>query len=197
MLLKQKADKIVDILTTLPQVKGCSIYGSVVNGTSDELSDIDVEIDVSGIDNGKFMLDLINLLKDKIDIIYSDYAPSLIPEYYIVSAAIDRDNPFLIVDFRCCGQPHFSTVTKEQVKLLNCKYSHILKLWTANLKHYARKRDCYDDIISMANKLGIYTSGKSEKDLLKETLLWLEDNAKDNFVEFIATCKTYFERLTR
>ena len=96
-MLKQKAEQIIKILNSLPQVKGCKIYGSLINGNYDELSDIDIEVDVSGIDNGKFMLNIVDLLKDKVDIVYSDYAPSLIPEYYIVSVAIDRQNPFLIV----------------------------------------------------------------------------------------------------
>lgn len=195
MKLQEKAEEIVGILKGLPQVKKCKIYGSLTNETYDELSDIDIEIDVSGEDNGKFMLRLVDLLKEKLDIIYSDYAPSLIPQYYIVSVAIDKTNPFLIVDFRCSANPHCITVTKKLVKSLNDNYSHILKLWTANLKHFARKKDCYSDIVNMANKLDIDVVEKTEKELLYQTLLWLENNAKDKFKDFVETCKRYFYQL--
>ena len=195
MDLKGKAEEIMGILNNLPQVKSCKIYGSISNGSTDELSDIDIEVDVSGTDNGQFMLELIDKIKDKIEIVYSDFAPSLIPRYYVVSAVIDKTNPFSIVDFRCVANPHFSTVTNKQAKNLNNVFSHILKLWTINLKHYVRGKDCYDDIVYMANKLDIDTCNKTGQEILKSTLLWLEENADDKFIDFIETCKIYYEKL--
>lgn len=101
------------------------------------------------------MLELPKLLKDKINVFYYDYAPSLIPDRYIVSAAIDEYNPFLIVDFCCAASPHCSTVTRQQAKERNDTAIHLLKLWTANLKHYVRGSNCHDDIVHMGQKLGI------------------------------------------
>lgn len=197
MDLKQRAEKIINILKTLPSVKNCDIYGSIVNGTYDELSDIDIEIDVSGIDNGQFMLKLINLLKDKINIVYSDYAPSLIPNSYIVSIAIDKTNPFLIVDLKCVATPNCTTVTKELVRNLNNKYTHILKLWTANLKHYARKKDCFKDILNMAKKINLDVNNKNEKEILYQTLIWLKVNASEQFKDFINNCSVCFNNLVK
>ena len=193
----QKAEQIIKIVNSLPNVKGCTVYGSITNGTYDELSDIDLQVDVSGVDNGQFMLNLVDMLQGKIDIVYSDYAPSLIPDYYIVSVAIDKNNPFLIVDFRCVATPHKTTVQKEFVKKLNDKYSHILKLWTANLKHFARKKDCRDDIVAMAQKIDINVQKQSEKELLYLTLTWLKDNVSDKFAEIIKSCEMYFDKLTQ
>lgn len=195
-MLKNKANEIIAILNEIPFVKKCTIYGSLANNTHDELSDIDIEVDVSGYDNGQFMLELVDLLKDKISIYYSDYAPSLIPDKYIVSFAIDKDNPFLIIDLCCIAEPHCTTVTKQQAISKNEKYSHILKLWTANLKHYVRGVECYDNIARMAKKLSIEeTDTKDEVTILDEVLCWLENNVEDGLGEFVDSCRRMFEEL--
>ena len=64
-MLRSKADEIITILNGIPTVIGCNLYGSLSTNTHDELSDIDIEIDVSGYDNGQFMLELTEMLKDK------------------------------------------------------------------------------------------------------------------------------------
>lgn len=195
-LLRNKAEEIISILNEIPVVKKCTIYGSLATNSHDELSDIDIEIDVSGYDNGKFMMEVVDKIKDRIDIFYSDYAPSLIPNQYIVSIAIDKDNPFLIVDLCCCAEPHCTTVTKQQAIARNDEYAHILKLWTANLKHYVRDNECYDDIARMAKKIDIENiDSKEEVELLDETLCWLEENVESNLFEYIESCRSKFEEL--
>ena len=194
--LKSKAEQIIAILNDLPEVKHCTVYGSLSVNTYDELSDIDINIDVSGNDNGQFMLNLVERLRDKIKIYYYDYAPSLIPDSYIVSIAIDENNPFLIADLQCSANPHCVTVTKKQVKELNNKFAHILKLWTANLKHYSRGADCYNDIVRMANKLQISDIDiKDGATLLENTLCWLESNASHEFDTFMKSCRDKFNEL--
>lgn len=194
--LRDKADEIIAVLSEVSIVHKCTIYGSLATDTHDELSDIDIEIDVSGYDNGQFMIELVEMLRDKLDIYYYDYAPSLVPEQYIVSIAIDKDNPFLIVDLCCCGYPHCTTVTKQQEMGKNKKYSHILKVWTANLKHWVRGSECYDDIVRMAKKISIKDiDSKDEIELLDETLCWLEENVENALDEFIESCRRHFEEL--
>ena len=61
--LRDTATEIVAFLNEIPMVRKCEIYGSLATNTYDELSDIDIEIDVSGYDNGQFMLELVELLK--------------------------------------------------------------------------------------------------------------------------------------
>lgn len=194
--LINKANEIISILKEIPAVKGCVQYGSLSTDTYDELSDIDIEVDVSGSDNGQFMLELTEMLKDNITIYYSDYAPSLIPDKYIVSIAIDVNNPFLIVDLSCSAVPHCTTVTKQQVMERNEKYVHTLKVWTANLKHYVRGIECYDDILRMAKRLSIADiDTKDEAELLEESLCWLEDNVENNLDEYVESCRRIFEEL--
>ena len=194
--LRDIANDLITLLNEIPAVKKCSIYGSISTDAQDELSDIDIEVDVSGYDNGEFMLELVELLKEKLCIYYSDYAPSLIPDKYIVSIAIDKDNPFLLADLCCIAKPHCTTVTKQQALKKNEKYTHILKLWTANLKHYVRGNECYDDIVRMAKKLALEDVDiKDEAEILEKTLCWLEKNVENGLYEFVKSCRRKFEDL--
>lgn len=194
--LLNTAKNVMNILNSLPQVKCCKMYGSLAKGTYDELSDIDIEIDVSGYDNGKFMMELETLLSDKLNIIFSDYAPSLVPDKYIVSLAIDEENPFLILDLCCIAEPHCTTITKQHAISANDFYTHMLKLWVANLKYHSRGQDCYDDISRMASKLGISDIDvKSELELLESVLLWLENNKTAKTEKYVQSCRNCFENL--
>ena len=194
--MRDTANEIITLLNEIPVVKKCDIYGSLATNTHDDLSDIDIEIDVSGYDNGQFMLELVELLEGKLSIYYSDYAPSLIPDKYIVSIAIDKNNPFLIVDLCCSAEPHCTTVTKQQVIGKNDKYTHMLKLWTANLKHYVRGCECYDDIVRMARKIAVEDiDTKDEVELLEDTLCWLEENVETELYEFVESCRSRFDEL--
>lgn len=196
--LRNKAQEILAILSEMTEVNHCTIYGSLSTDTCDELSDIDINIDVSGSDNGQFMIRLVEMLKEKLRVYYYDYAPSLIPDKYIVSVAIDEYNPFLIVDLQCSAEPHYTTVTKQQVAQLNNKFTHILKLWTANLKHYTRGVECYDAIVHMAHKLKLDDIDiKEETELLEDTLCWLECNASDELSTFITSCRKKFSELLK
>ncbi len=195
-MLKEKANEIMLLLNKLPGVKKTTIYGSIVKGTYDDLSDIDIEIDVSGYDNGRFMIELPELFKDKLDICYVDYAPSLVPDKYIVSLAIDKDNPFLIIDLCCTAKPHCITVTKQQLMEKNKKYTHMLKLWTANLKHYVRGDECRKDILKMAKKIAIEVADdKGEAELLDKTLQWLEANAEYGLEGYVKALRRKFDKL--
>lgn len=194
--LRDTADEIIAFLNKIPVVRKCSIYGSLATNTYDELSDIDIEIDVSGYDNGQFTLELVDALKGKFSIYYSDYAPSLIPERYIVSIAIDEKNPFLIVDLCCCAKLHCTTVTKQQASEKNNKYTHILKLWTANLKHYVRGNECYGDIVRMGQKIALKDiETKDEVEILEKTLCWLEEHVEHGLHEFVKSCRRRFDEL--
>ena len=192
--LREMANNCMDLVNSLPMVKSCELYGSIANNTDDELSDIDIKVDVSGYDNGKFMLEVSHLIKDKMNIVYYDFAPSLIPSSYIVSIAISNENPFAMVDFNCIATPHCTTVLKEHIK--NDVYSHTLKVWVANLKHHARGSECYDDVVRMAKRLGIKDiDSKDEGELLEEALIWLEENQTDILGRYVKSCREKLEEL--
>jgi hypothetical protein len=175
-------------------VKGCELYGSVASGAYDEFSDIDISVDVSGYDNGVFMLEAPDLLHDKLSIVFHDYAPSLIPSSYIISLAVSEDNPFRIVDLKCIASPFCQTITRQQAKIE--LIPHTLKVWVANLKHHLRGTDCYNNIMKMASRLQITNvSKKTEAGLLEETLRWLEHNQTDALAGYIRSCRAAFDDL--
>ena len=106
MELIDYANELCSFLASIPEIKHCFLYGSLSKGTDDEYSDIDIEIDVSGIDNGMFLTKVSNILSQKYQVVFIDYAPSLAPEKYVVSAAISTFNPFMVVDICCVANPH-------------------------------------------------------------------------------------------
>ena len=194
-MLKKIAMEIIALLNEMPEVKGCSLYGSLANGTYDELSDIDINIDVSGCDNGRFMLELADRLSKRISVFYSDYAPSLVPEAYIISIAIDENYPTRVVDLRCDACPHCTTVTAQQVRALNDRFSHMLKLWTANWKHCIRGAECRGDVLRMAEKIGVENAAtKTNGQIIEETLEWLEQNAPSRLRRFMDSCRREYEQ---
>ncbi len=187
--LKQLADAIVAMLEALPMVCECTIRGSLASGTADALSDIDIDVDVSGYDKGRFMLEVPELLKDQLNIIYVDFAPSLIPEKYIVSISFDEENPYRVVDINCCADPADTVISASQARQLNNRYAHIIKLWTANWKHFIRGRSCRSDILHMAQKIGLTEAeAKTDLALLEGTLCWLEESADQRYQGMIASC---------
>ena len=176
----------------IPEVNFCKIYGSLSRGDYDEYSDIDIEVDVSGYDNGRFLKRAPTILNAIYPVVFSDYAPSLLPNEYIVSCAISKDNPFLIVDIKCSAVPHIMSISKRDI--VNDKNTHILKLWVANAKHYLRGIDCESDINRMYKKVFGY-SGKTAKDMLLGTLEYLKGNCNPALYEYIASCEKYAKEI--
>ena len=193
--LERLADEIVDMLEALPMVRKCTLNGSLAKGTADELSDIDIDVDVSGYDKGQFMLELPELLNGRLNIVYFDFAPSLIPEKCIVSLAFDEQNPCRVADINCCAEPADTVITANQARRQNNRYAHMIKLWTANWKHFFRGRNCREDILHMVQKIGLPDAEtKSDPALLAETLCWLETHADQRYQGIIHACRVLFEK---
>ena len=79
--MKEFVKEIFEFLNDMPEVQSCKIYGSLSAGNYDEFSDLDLVIDVSGIDNGMFLTKLPQLFEEKYDVIFYDYTPSLARKY--------------------------------------------------------------------------------------------------------------------
>ena len=186
-MIKKFANEICAFLQSIPEVKSCKLYGSLAEGIFDEYSDIDIEIDVSGEDNGIFLTRLPALFAKKYDIVFCDYAPSLAPEKYIVTIATNAENPFMIIDISCVATPHCDTVSKQDLMALNTRYDHTLKLFAANLKHYLRGFDYCEDIEKMYGRIfGRDTDVGDEEEMLHAVYTWLKDNAESQHEEYIS-----------
>lgn len=193
--LLKSANEIKEYISSLKEVTSCTLYGSLANGNFDEYSDIDLEVDVSGYDNGIFLTKLPEIMSIKYPVIFYDYAPSLLPNSYVISIAIDENHPFRIVDFKCVATPHCTTLGKEDL-IIN-KVEHTMKLWTANYKHYLRGKDCLKDIIKMAKRVMTLEEimKMNEKEILHETLNWLENNCEERHYKYIENCKRVFQNI--
>lgn len=190
--MKEFAKDIFEFLNDIPEVKSCKIVGSLSAGNNDEFSDLDLVIDVSGIDNGVFLTKLPKLFEEKYDVIFYDYTPSLAPDKYIVSIAINKTNPFMIVDVSCVATPHFDSVSKQELASLNNKYDHTLKLFVANLKHLLRGMDCYDDIYKMYSRIFRRDlEAYDEEWMMQEVYGWLQENAESRHEEYLALFEGY------
>ena len=187
--ISNKMKKIKKFISKLPYVKSCEL----ATNTFDEMSDMEIEIDVSGYDNGKFMLELPDKLK-KIEVIYFDYSSDLVPDTYTVSIAVDEHNPFFIINLKCKAEPHCKTILKDNVK--NNKYTHILKLWVDNLKRYYCEQECSEDIRKLAQEINIKNAEKKEPiELLEKILIWLENNQTQKHQTYVNSCRRKFDEL--
>lgn len=185
----KKVKKIRKFISKLPNVKSCEL----ATNTFDEMSDTEIEIDVSGYDNGKFMLELPDKLKE-INVIYCDYSSDLVPDTYTVSIAVDEHNPFFIINLKCKAEPHFKTILKDNVK--NNKYTHILKLWVDNLKRYYCEQECSENIRKLAQEINIKNADKKEPiELLEKILIWLENNQTQKYQTYVNSCRRKFDEL--
>ena len=176
------ANQLCIYLKTVKEIKDYRIYGSIRENKYDKYSDIDLEIDVSGYDNSIFITKIPEIINEKYSVIWYDYAPSLMPEKYIISLAISEDNPFLIVDITCVATPHMSTLKKEE-NFVNDKITHIIKLFIANFRHYIRGNNCTKDIERMYRRIS--TKQIDTRTMLEDTYNWLLKNADKKYEQYL------------
>jgi len=198
MELTLLAQRLCDFLAEQPEVKGCRLYGSLSTGTWDQYSDIDIEIDVSGTDNSLFLTHLPERISKAFPLVFFDYAPSLAPEKYVVTLAVDETNPFRMADIACTATPHCPTLNRQALSALNSPQDHLLKLFSANLKHYLRGADCRREIEKMYVKaLGPAEPLLSQAQMLRSVHAYLTAKvtspARQRWLE---SCVPYLNRLT-
>ncbi len=194
--LQTRLTELTAFLTAHPQVRSITLYGSLAEGREDEYSDIDVALDVSGTDNGVFLLALPGILAQKYPVLYTDFAPSLAPDKYILTAAIYPEDPFLLLDISVTAAPHCTTVTKGMLAERNDPYSHTMKLFTANLKHYLRGTDCGRDIRKMTGRLPGYYETASLSAMLRHTFHWLTAHGTPEMQTYLARFQPCMAKLT-
>ena len=183
------SNSIRSYFISLPEVQHCTIYGSVANNTCDDYSDIDIELDVSGCDNSLFVLKVPEILGRLYPVIFFDYAPSLMPDNYVVSNAISSDNPFLMVDIKCVATPHFTTVSKSDFPY--DRVDHTLKVFVANLKHSIRGVDCFNDIARMHKRVCRQSDLLAPEKMMENVFTWLEDNIDNTHQKFLDSLRNF------
>ena len=192
--LEKMAHEIGRRLLIEHEVKNYQIYGSIATKTYDQYSDIDLEIDVSGTDNSLFIQKIPTILAKDYPIIFTDYAPSLAPNEYLISIAMFEEYPFLILDVKCTATPHYQTLSKNDLRVQMDPYQHILKIFIANLKHYLRGQECMKDILKMYQKaFNLAPPSLNEKELLMLTFNWLYNNSTTHYKAYLQNLSNYIE----
>ena len=188
----ETANELCDYLKQFPAIRSCRIYGSLHSNTHDNYSDIDIEIDVSGHDNSLFLTRIPARLSQTYNIIFCDYAPSLVPEKHLLTVALFDSNPFMVVDVSCTATPYFSTLSRPELAAYNTPYDHTLKLFIANLKHYLRQSNCHDDIVKMYRRIFAAPS-RSDAQMLTDVFHWLKQHAQPKHINYLSACEAYLQ----
>ena len=192
MQIQQLAANVGEFLEKLPQVKSWKLSGSLVGGHADALSDVDIEVELSQGNPRCFILQLPQYLAETFSVLYYDFAPSCAPEKYIVTLAIDPENPFSTIDIAVEGHRSHVHISREELQKCNNQYDHTLKLFTANLKHYLRGMDCGSDIEKMYGRiLGETATKVSLMNMLQATFQWLRENQEPRHTKLLAALETY------
>lgn len=140
------ANEIISYLKEFPFTKSCNLHGSLSLDKYDEYSDIDIQIDVSGSDNGKILLMLPYLINKKFPLAYTAFAPRFAPDLYVVSIAILDENIFHFIDIECIASPHISSLSKDEILNITDFSALKLKLLIGCLKKYLRGIECSEEI---------------------------------------------------
>ena len=183
------ANAICAHFSALPQVKSCTIYGSIASNSYDAYSDIDIAVDVSGSDNSIFARNVPELLGGLYPVIFFDYAPSLMPESYVVSIAISAENPFRMVDIKCTATLHFTTLSRADFPMNRA--DHTLKLFIASLKHMLRAVYCAADITRMHKRVCGVSDTNDPKEMMENVFRWLEENAEPRHQGFLHSLRKF------
>ncbi|NOR45654.1 MAG: hypothetical protein GQ534_08730 [Candidatus Delongbacteria bacterium] len=173
------AFKIIELLKTT-DIKQIKLVGSLSENNFDEYSDIDIELN----DNKQSPVENINIalnsISKKYDILFSDWAKSLLPDKYVLSVFLKQKNIFRFIDLTCFKDANFSDTTRDQ--LPQDKIYHIFKLWICNAKQEIRNRHDRNFIDLLFVKLFINNDSISNKTKFEKVLDWLHTNSDNNYL---------------
>ena len=173
---KELIVKMIGLFNTFPEIKSTKLHGSMTTANFDKFSDIDFQIDVSGIDNGNFMLKLPEILSKNMPIGYVAFAPRFIPDLYLTTIYFKDTDIFNFVDIECIATPHIKSITKEEIKKHAYKENVFLKLSINVLKGILRNKPNYQEILGIYSIL--YPTGNKtlELDKLKKCFQYFLTN---------------------
>lgn len=182
-----KANELIKFFKSHPMVQDAFLRGSLLtNNIRDEYSDIDIGIDVSGYDNGKFAKELPSLMNSNFDILFYDWSPSLVPTNYVITFVFKDFPIFWITDIQIIATPHYSSLKEVPTN----KYHHLLKLWILNLKFCLRGKEGTEYSVK---KLVSRTIGKVDSNdvyyLLLEVIKEIGTNVEPELHSFVRKCE--------
>lgn len=178
----------MSILANHLAVRRTFLRGSLsAGGTPDRFSDIDIGVDVSGYDNGQFMLELPTMVGKELELEFFDFVPSLAPDAYVVNLYVKGAPIFWNVDIDCLATPYITTVQTVPVD----ETLHLLKLWVLTAKYLLRGvARAKDDLARLAPRiLGSQAASVSTTaEVMSLTLEHLKQTLDGSHAAFLAQC---------
>jgi predicted nucleotidyltransferase len=149
---------LIEYLQAQRGIHSCAIHGSLSGDMGDEYSDIDLQVDVSGHDNGKMVLMLPYIVQQRFPLAYIAFAPKFAPDLYVVSFAFPQTSIFHFIDIECLATPHVPSLQKDEVRHITNWTSLYTKLLIGCLKKYLRQQDCTGELQFLTRQLQVTTT---------------------------------------
>jgi predicted nucleotidyltransferase len=173
------ANSIVNLLQS-SDIENIKLVGSISENKSDEYSDIDIELKDhkrSPVENINIAL---NFLSEKYNVLFSDWAKSLLPEKYVLSVFLKQKNIFSYIDLSCYQDINFPDVARD--RLPQDKVYHIFKLWICNAKQEIRQRHDRNLIDSLYSKFYDINDSTPNSKKFEKILDWLHKNSDNEYL---------------
>ena len=186
----QMAHRVMDLFRVQPEVKEVALRGSLTEGIPDRYSDIDICVDVSGSDNGRYVYRVIDLMRENLDLHFFDINCSEVPKYYVLNFYPRGVPVFWQVDVVCQAEPHCPSVSQAELRAIQDPVAHLLKAWVCCFKHLVRdpERDETEIRRWLIPKFDIALDGVPALEKMKLMLDEIHRRSDDRHTEFIAGC---------
>jgi predicted nucleotidyltransferase len=191
------ANQVLTLFQAQPEVKEATLRGSLVDGTPDEYSDIDITIDVSGHDNGQYVYRVLDLMHENFDVCFRDINSSAVPKWYVLNFFLNGVSPFWQIDVFITARPHCTSFSREDIRAIQDPVAHLLKLWVPCFKHLIRDPERNQDEINLALVAKLDVAGLLDMPAMEKMKAVLDEirrRADGRFDEFIARCRDVCEK---
>lgn len=176
---RELADLIIHLLHS-SEINEIRLVGSLSENNFDNFSDIDILLK----DTKRSPVENINLalktIQSNLDVIFSDWAKSLLPEKYVLSIFLKQENIFWYIDLSCYRDKNFQDTCRES--LPQDKIYHMFKLWICNAKQEVRKREERNNIDIVYLRIFHDSDSVSKKEKYAKILDWLFQHSDDMFL---------------
>lgn len=179
------ASHVIEYIEGLPEVKSATLKGSVATGTWDEFSDIDIVVDVGDRNNAAFALQLPRIMDREFDVVFSDWAPSLLPDKLVQTFYMEDVSIFWSVDLSVTADTHHGLQSDPP----RDEEERYLKMWCQNLKNWVRTDPRLEKSIPRMAGLILSDDARADLDLrgqIVQSLAYIamaSDGRRGKFIE--------------
>lgn len=130
------ARKIISALRQSGLISEVALSGSLARGQYDELSDVDIDVADPLYPPWENVQRAVSIIETQFGILLQEWASSLMPEKYLVSAFLPGQPIWWWVDIGAFPNPAHDEITREDVP--QDDNLHLAKLFIMNAKHFLR-----------------------------------------------------------